>query len=318
MKIIFWGTPEFAIPTLAKLVDSGSTILAVVTQQDSLQGRNRQKMPSAVKAFALEKGIPVLDPLSPNKKDFIQTLRALSPDVMVLIAYGKILRQEILDLAPHGILNIHFSLLPKYRGASPILAAMLAGESETGVSVMKIVPEMDRGPVCSTASLPILPSDTRGDLEKKLGEIAAPLLVSALRSLENGSLSFIGQDESKASYCGLIRKEDGSLPWDKDALYLTRFIRAMSPWPNAHTLLYKKSQNTPPASMIVLDAKTLEEKEQGVPGTIHHVSNVGLDVFTGAGSLRILALQKAGKKPMPVAEFLRGNPLEAGDFFSQK
>lgn len=312
MKVIFWGSPAFANPCLQALLDKGHDVLAVVTQPDKEQGRSRTTTPPPVKVFAQSKGITVLQPESPNTDDCCTLLKRLAPDVMVVVAYGKILAKKLLAIPPYGYVNVHFSLLPKYRGASPLTAAILAGEKDTGVTIMKLVSKMDAGPILATATIPVLPSDTTGTLQQKLGEAGASLLMEVLDKLPSGGVRETPQDDSQASYCYILKKEDGQIVWNNPAGYLERFVRAMSPWPTAYTTLHRRTK-AQPERIIILSSEVISENSLLPPGTINAVKPQGIDVATAQGILRITELQKAGKAPLHAADFLRGNPVAIGD-----
>ncbi|NUM33929.1 MAG: methionyl-tRNA formyltransferase [Candidatus Brocadiae bacterium] len=314
MNIIFLGTPSFAVPALEILCENGHTISAVITQPDRPQGRNQKELvPPPVKVYAQSKGLKVYQVESPNKKEFIDELKSYHPDLMVLAAYGKILCKDILNLCAPGIWNIHFSLLPKHRGASPVLASMLSGDQETGISIMKLVSKMDAGPVCSQAFLPIEPKITRENLEEKLGKLAAPLLIDTIEKWKRKELVFQEQDESKATYCSIIKKEQGKISWECEASYIERFIRAMIPWPCAYSTLNTKSSSY---TILLKEAEALQGNPDEVPGKVVQVLSDGIVVATGKHYLKILSLQKSGKRTMMASEFLRGNPVKPGDFLS--
>lgn len=312
MRIVFWGTPELAVPCLRAICQAGHKILAVVTQPDRPQGRKRRLLPSPVKQFAQQNSLPVLQPETPNTGDFISHLQLLNPEVMVVVAYGKIFGKRILKIAEYGYLNVHFSLLPKYRGASPVTSAILAGDKQTGVTIMRIIPQMDAGPILATRPVNILVDDNTATLQQRLGECGASLLVETLPKLGHGQLAEIAQQESRASYCRTIKKTDGLINWNNSATYLERFIRAMQPWPTAYTFLQCSDKSTTPR-IILRNAKVLNQKTTFACGTIIQVTNQGIDVATALQTLRILTLQKAGKAPLAAVEFLRGTTIHSGD-----
>lgn len=316
MKIMFWGTPYFAVPTLKSLHESSHEVLGVVTQPDKRQGRKKTLQPSPVKEYAVKNNIAIFQPENPNDSAFIEEIQKFNADIMILAAYGRILKKKLLNIAPHGFFNIHFSLLPKYRGSSPISAAILNGESETGVTIMRIVRKMDAGAIVQASKINITKEDTRGGLEEKLGELGAKTILDVLVKLENGQITDVEQNEDEATYCGMIKKDDGKVDWSKDATYIERLIRAMDPWPTAYSNLQIHSKNQS-MRIILKKADVVEEKSETKPGTIMNVSEKGIIVATGKNAIRILELQKSGKKPMVVSEFLRGNPVLPGDTFDE-
>jgi methionyl-tRNA formyltransferase len=315
MKLIFWGTPAIGLPTIEALRRHGHDIAAVVAQPDKEQGRHRQLVPPATKELAQKLGIPVLQPVTPNSDEFAASLRQLSPEVMVVVAYGKIFSRKILQLALYGYLNVHFSLLPKYRGASPVAAALLAGDSESGVTIIKLVSKMDAGPVLAAKAIPVAPDDTTASLQHKLAPLGAELLCRVLAELPRGHIEEIEQDESKATFCRTLQKEEGLVDWHKSAVYLERFVRAMQPWPTAYTFLHR--QNSPKAAerIILHRAEVIQETTTHTPGSVVRTAGDWIEAAAGEGILRILMLQKAGKGVMKSSEFLRGTPLMPGDSF---
>lgn len=315
MRLIFWGTPAIGVPTLEMLRQQGHDIAAVVAQPDKEQGRHRQLAPPPTKEFALQAGIPVLQPTTPNSDDFLATVRALSPQAMVVVAYGKIFSRKLLEVAPFGYLNVHFSLLPKYRGASPVTAALLAGDKEIGVTIIRLVAKMDAGPVLAAKSIPIQADDTGESLQHKLAPLGAQLMCDVLSRMGQGQVQETPQDDSQATFCRTLQKEEGAVDWCKDAVYLERFVRAMHPWPTAYTFL-KRSNNDKPAERIILrHTEVVKENSCSTPGSVVKTTADAIDVATGNGILRIRVLQRAGKAAMNSSEFLRGTPLSPGDLF---
>ena len=313
MKVIFWGTPDFAVFTLDYLRQSDHEVLAVVTQPDARQGRHKRLVASPVKQFAQKHSLPILQPANPNHGDFIRSLRELAPEVMVLVAYGKILSKKLLTVPQYGFINVHFSLLPAYRGASPIAAAILDDAGETGVTLIKLVPAMDAGPFLGQERLAILPQDTRADLEIKLGQLAPLLLARIIPDLASGC-PLDQQDESQASYCRILKKEDGKIDWQQPAAYIERLVRAMYPWPEAHTAMVKADAQEQAQRIIVKSCQVIAGAGH-LPGKIVTVGQEGIDVATGKDCLRIIRLQKAGKKELAAVDFLRGNNIRPGDRF---
>ncbi len=313
MKIVFWGTPELAVPILNDLYNSSHSILAVVTQPDRYQGKHHKQIAfSPVKSFAVEKQISVLQPESPKEPEFFNQLQQLGADIMVVAAYGEIIPKRILELPPYSFVNVHFSLLPKYRGASPIVSAILSGDAEIGISIMKVVSKLDAGPVFGEKRIPILSTDTKGILEKKLSMMAGSYLLEIMEQIFHHNLQPQEQDESKVSFCKTIVKENGEISWLSSAIQIERQIRAMNPWPMCYSTLFTKGKGI---YLIVHKAEVVEMVSTEQPGKIINVNDTGIDVATGQGVLRILQLQRSGKNPLFVKEFLRGTPVQIGDFF---
>lgn len=315
MKAIFWGTPEVAVPFLQALYDVGHKILAVLTQPDRRQGRNQCLEFSPVKQFAVAKGIAVLQPESPNTKEFAAYLAQLSPDIMIVVAYGKIFSKKLLNLPiGYGWLNVHFSLLPKYRGASPVNAAILAGEKKTGVSIMRIAPQVDAGPILSAAPVFIAADDTTGSLCRKLEIAGSSLLLETLTNLANGKIVAIPQDENTVSYCSLIEKDHGQIDWSQTAAYLERFVRAMLPWPTPYTFLHCQDKKV--QRVIIRSSEVVEDPAISACGTVVGVNERGIEVATGENILRITSLQKAGRAVLDTSSFLQGTSIRVGDIFT--
>lgn len=298
MRIVFMGSPEFALPSLQRLMESPHQVVAVVTQPDRPAGRGRKLEPPPVKRLALECGLLVLQPERVSAEESVAVLAALDPDVIVIAAFGQILRQRVLDVPKRGALNVHASLLPKYRGAAPIPAAIIAGERETGVSIMEVVRALDAGPVVAQRAIPIEPDDTTGTLTHKLAELGGELLIETLDGWAAGAIRGEPQDESRATYAPQVTREDAHLDWRQTADELWRRIRAYNPWPVAFTEL---------DGMIirVLEAAPLDAEPEGPPGRVFTIGS-GFAVRCGRGSLAILKAQRPGGRPLPAPEFLRG------------
>ncbi len=301
MRIVFMGSPQFAVPSLEQLVINKFDIAAVYTQPDRPAGRGRGLAVSPVKTAALKWGLPVLQPENVGAAEALAELAALKPDVIVVCAFGQILPQALLDIPPRQCLNVHFSLLPKHRGASPVAAAILAGDDFTGVTIQLVRFKLDTGPVLAAASVPILPNDNTGGLTEKLSIVGAHLLQEALTDWLRGEIKPIPQDESKSDYFGRVKKEDGEIDWHLSAEDIWRRVRAYYPWPGAYT--YWKGKQLKINAVAVLPGGN--SKEAG-----HVIALPGIDgsvaAFTGDGILVLLNVQYAGKKAMPAAEFIRG------------
>lgn len=309
MKLIFMGTPQFSVPALRTLADSGHDIAGVVTRIDKPAGRGRSVAAPAVKLAALERGLPVHQPKRVRDPQFIDTLRTLSPDVIIVAAYGQILPKEILTMPRYGCVNIHASLLPAYRGAAPINWAIIRGDQETGITIMQMDEGMDTGAILMQESIEIDPEDTAGTMTVRLSHLGAKLITKALPLILSGSLKPKAQDDSKATLAPLLKKEDGLIDWGLPATDVHNRVRGLSPWPGAYTFL--------DGAMLKI-VKTQVVPGSGEAAAIYAANRNDLDVGTGRDLLRIIMIQPAGKKPMPAADFLRGHRGIAGKKFSEK
>ena len=314
MRVIFMGTPDFAVPTLQQLVDSEGSVVGVVCQPDRPSGRGKKIRFGPVKSFALERNIPVIQPEKMKDPAFLEALRSWKPDVMVVAAFGRILPQVILDLPPKGCLNVHGSLLPKYRGAGPIQWAVINGEPVTGVTIMLMDAGMDTGAILEQAQVPISPEDTAGDMASQMAEVGGALLVSTLKKWVEGTVVAQPQNESEATLAPMLTKEDGLLDWSQSARTLANRIRGLSPWPGAHTFvegerwgIWKARVEEGQGSVALLTGE-----KPVVPGTIMGVTKHAIHVQTGQGVLNLLEIQPANKKRMAVADYIAGNCLEVG------
>ena len=293
------GTPEFAVPSLAVLVAQPEhQIVAVVTQPDAPAGRGKQLAQSPVKQWALAHGLPVLQPPSLKPPEAVEELRAYQPDVIVVAAFGQILRRAVLDMPPHGCVNVHGSLLPRWRGASPVSAAIAAGDTGTGITIMRMDVGLDSGPMLSKRAEAIRADDTTGSLMARLALVGADLLVETLPGYLQGSLVPESQDTTQVTLCKQIKKEEGRIDWQRSAIDIDRHVRAMSPWPSAFTLLNSKL-------LKIGRAEIRDRRISDVPGLIHVEKNTIL-VQCGEGVLQLLEVQPEGKKMMLAADFARG------------
>lgn len=314
MRVIFMGTPDFAVPTLQQLVDSECSVVGVVCQPDRPSGRGKKIQVGPVKSFALDKNIPLIQPEKMKDPTFLETLRSWNPDVIVVAAFGRILPQIILDLPQKGCLNVHGSLLPKYRGAGPIQWAVINGEPVTGVTIMLMDSGMDTGAILEQAQMPISPEDTAGDVASRMAEVGGALLVPTLQKWMAGTVVAQPQNESEATLAPMLTKEDGLLDWSQSATTLANRIRGLSPWPGAHTFvegerwgIWKARGEDDKGS----DASSPQEKPV-VPGTIMGVTKHAIHVQAGEGVLSLIEIQPANKKRMLVADYVAGHRLEVG------
>lgn len=301
MRIVFMGSPQFAVPSLEQLFISDFDIVAVYTQPDRPAGRGRGLTVSPVKTAALKWKIHVMQPESVNTKQALAGLSALKPDVIVVCAFSQILPQALLDIPPRQCLNVHFSLLPRHRGASPVAAAILAGDTFTGVTIQLVRYKLDTGPVLASASVPILPVDNTGTLTDKLSIVGAHLLQEALTDWLRGDIKPLPQDESRANYVGRVKKEDGEMNWNLSAEEIWRRVRAYYPWPGAYTYWKGKQLKINMASVLPGGGSKDDGRVINLPADEGVVG-----VNTGDGILVLLNVQYTGKKAMPTAEFVRG------------
>jgi methionyl-tRNA formyltransferase len=308
LRIIFMGTAELACASLRALLDSDQfRVLAAVTRPDRPQGRELKERPPPVKRMALEAGLPVLQPQSAREPGFATDLLAARPDIIVVAAYGQILPQSVLDLPRLGCINVHASLLPKYRGAAPIQWAILHGEPQTGVSIMKMTAGLDGGPVLNRRATAIGPDETAGDLHTRLAALGAQLLVETLPPYAAGTVAPQTQNEAEATYARKITKEDGRLDWTQPALAVRHRLRAMTPWPGGYTFL-----PSPSGPRLLKIWRARMEDRQGPAGHIVQADKSGLVVACGTGAVAIEELQLAGGRKMTATEFLAGHPMQPG------
>ena len=312
LRIVFFGTAELACASLRALARTPEfQVVAVVTQPDKPRGRDLHLQPSAAKAAALELNIPVLQPRRARDEAFITQIRELTPDLSVVVAYGQILPQALLDVPKHGSLNVHTSLLPRHRGAAPIQWAILSGDSETGVTIMKMDAGLDTGPILSERRTPISDTDTSQILHDRLAEMGAELLVKTIPDWVGGRITPRPQSEG-ATYARKIEKADGLINWEEPAAEISRKVRAFTPWPGAFTFFEAAGKRR---MIKVLEGKPQETS--GPAGSIISTSREGILVGTAAGSYLITALQPEGRKRMTAHDFLSGHPLAARQVFAR-
>jgi methionyl-tRNA formyltransferase len=311
MKIVFMGTAELSCASLEKLAANGNfSVAAVVTQPDKPKGRDLRLTPSPVKVLAEKLNLPVLQPLKARDEQFITQIRDLQPDLMVVVAYGQILPQRLLDVPRHGCLNVHTSLLPKYRGAAPIQWAIADGEPETGVTLMKMDAGLDTGPVLAIRRTPILPADDSQTLHDRLAQLGAELLVETIPAYMAGTLVPRPQPESGANYAAKIKKEDGRIDWTWPAEKIWNRLRAFTPWPGAFAFLPAE-----PKPQLLKIWKAGVAAASAPPGTVVAADQAGIVVGCGQGALRILELQREGGRRLTASQFLAGCPLPPGTKF---
>jgi methionyl-tRNA formyltransferase len=304
--IVFMGTPEIAATTLELLFGSPDRVAGVVTQPDRPSGRGQRPVPSPVRKLAEAHGVPVITPEKIRAPEVLETLRAWRPQIIVVVAYGRILPKTILDLPPHGCLNVHYSLLPKYRGAAPAAWTIINGEEQGGVTTMKLVEKMDAGAIYLQESVPLAPDETTGSLQKKLTPIGCRLLAETLRRLKEGSLIPREQDDSQASLAPMLKKDDGRINWRQSAVEIERRVRGLSPWPGSFTDLNGRL-------LKVHRTMIIAENRQGEPGEIIRADSGGFWVATSAGTVGLEEVQLENKNRLPGVEFIKGARIRAGD-----
>ena len=302
MRILFMGTPEFAVGTLEALIQSRHEVVAVVTQPDRPKGRgNAVKFPP-VKEAALAHGIPVLQPLKVREPEVVEQLRAFAPDLIAVAAFGQLLPKVILEMPRYGCVNVHASLLPKYRGAAPIQWAVINGEAESGVTTMMMSRGLDKGDMLKKSVVRLDPKETGDSLHDKLAALGGPLLLETIDELEQGTIVRVPQDDAQSSYAPMLTKELGRIDWSKPADELERLVRGLNSWPSAYTRFHGKT-------LKIWDADVVSASG-GEPGKVLQADKNGLVIQAGEGALRIVSLQLEGKKRMEAAAFLRGYPVQ--------
>ena len=308
MKIVFMGTPDFASGALEALIEAGHEITAVYTQPDKPKGRGKEVQMTPVKEVALKYDIPVYQPVRIKNAEEVALLRSIEADIYVVAAFGQILSQEILDIPKYGCVNIHASLLPKYRGAAPIQWAVIDGEKKTGVTIMQMNAGCDTGDILYTKEYVLDAKETGASLFDKLMVLGAEAIVEALPLIEAGKLTPVPQNDAEATHAAKLTKELGKLDFNKPAVELERLIRGLNSWPSAYTSFRGKQ-------LKIWEAEIVDAK--GMPGTIVAVDKESITIATGEGGLRILSLQLEGKKRMDTKDFLLGYPVAAGEVFGE-
>ena len=303
LRTVFMGTPDFALQTLQGLIDAGCKMVGVYTQPDRPKGRGKQLAAPPVKELAQKYDIPVYQPLKLRQSEAVAELEALAPDLIVVVAYGQILPKRVLEIPAHGCINVHASLLPKYRGAAPINKAIIDGETETGITTMYMDVGLDTGDMLVKKALSIGPEETAGELHDRLASLGRETMEETLRQLCAGTLQREVQDDEQSTYASLMKKEDGRIDWSRSAQEIHNHVRGLDPWPGAYTTINGE---------LLKLAETRPEAAEGLPGNVIAADKNGVCVACGSGSLRIQQLQLAGRKRLAAADFLRGCPLEAG------
>ena len=301
MRVVFMGTPDIAATCLTKILDDGFQVVGVYTQPDRPKGRGMKMVYSPVKEVAIARDLPVFQPENFREDETVEQLRSLQPDVVAVVAYGRILPQKVLDIAPKGFINIHASVLPQYRGSAPYQWAVLDGLTETGVTAMYLCREMDAGDMIDVAKTPIGPDETAGELLDRLAVLGADLLSKTLRCVEKDEVNRSAQDESKATYAPMLDKSMCAIDWNKTAQQIHNQVRGLHPWPVATAELA--------GTKFKIHATKVVEGS-GVPGTILGLTKTGLQVACGEGAVEIRSLQAEGGKRMAAPDYFRGHPLE--------
>jgi methionyl-tRNA formyltransferase len=306
------GTGDFALPTFLNLVENGYCVVALVTQPDRPQGRNQQLTPSLIKQSAAARGIPIEQPEDVNDPASLERLREFHADLLVTAAYGQILSALLLAIPRLGGINLHGSILPSYRGAAPVARAIERGETETGVTVIRMTPQIDAGGIIATVRTTIGPDETAGELEERLAHLGAPLVAQAVDALTAGPVTVLTQDRAKVSRAPKLRKEDGLIDWTQTAQVVHNLVRAMQPWPVAYTTWQPRSAEAALGTRIIVH-KTQPIAGEGAPGEVIEAAGSRLVIACGEGAIALLLLQIPGKKALATAEFLRGQRIRPGD-----
>jgi len=308
MNIVFMGTPEFALPTLEKIHNSSHSILSVITQPDRPKGRGQKQVDSPIKKFALENNLPLLQPATVNTKEFIAALLENRPDYIIVVAFGQILSETLLKVPKQFCINLHSSLLPKYRGAAPINRAILNGETHSGVTTMIMDKGMDTGDILLVDETPIEQNDDAQSLHDKLSEQGGKLVLETLSRLQKNDLLPTPQNSDLASYAPKLKKEESLIDWKIDAENIFNKIRGLSPWPGTHTLYNGKR-------LAILKGEIVLGESSDRPGHVERITDTGIEVGTGKNRLKITELKLEGKKAMPVKSFLSGYKITRDDIF---
>ncbi len=311
MKIVYMGTPDFAVGPLKALLEAGHEVTAVVTQPDKPKGRSKELMPPPVKAYAMTQNLTVFQPEKIKTTEAVEELKKYEADLFVVAAFGQILSKEILEMPKYGCVNIHASLLPKYRGAAPIQWSIIDGEKETGVTIMQMDEGLDTGDILTQKIVPIDDEDTGESLFDKLCEAGSELLLATIPQIEAGTLCPVRQDESKSTYAKMLKKELGNIDFSKSAREIWYLVRGLNSWPSAYTYYNNKM-------MKIWRAEPVAESSDAMPGVLVKKDKESIFVQTGDGLLRILEIQPEGKKRMSVKDFMLGHSFETGILFESE
>lgn len=310
MKVIFMGTPDFSVGTLEALVEAGHEVVLAVTQPDKPKGRGKEMQFTPVKECALKYNIPVFQPRRVREAECIEELRKYNADIMVVVAFGQILPKEILEMTTYGCVNVHASLLPKYRGAAPIQWSIIDGEEVTGVTTMQMDEGLDTGDMLLKTEIPMDAKETGGSLHDKLASAGAKLCVETLEALQNKTITPVPQGETTTAYAKMLDKQLGNIDWNKTGIEIERLIRGLSPWPSAYT-------NWNGKVMKIWDAEVVQGSSEAKPGTIVKVEKDAFYVQTGENFLKVHELQIPGKKRMDAGAFLRGYQVKEGEILER-
>ena len=308
LRIIFMGTPEFACPTLQMLIDRGENVVAVVTQPDRPKGRGQQLQPPPVKILAEQHGIPVLQPHKVRTPESLAELATFKPDLIIVVAFGQILPKALLEMPRHGCINIHASLLPRYRGAAPINWCIINGETETGITTMQMDVGLDTGDMLVKRAIPIGPDETASELHDRLAPLGAATMAETLDLLRDGQLTPVKQDDSLTCYAAMLKKDLGAVDWNRSAAEIHNLVRGVTPWPGAFSFLDGK---------LLKVLRTRIGSSTGTPGTVLSAGKEGLQVACGSGSIIIDELQLEGKKRLAAADFLAGYKVAPGTILTK-
>jgi methionyl-tRNA formyltransferase len=312
IRIIMLGTGDFAVPTFERLLNTGHSVIALVTQPERAQGRKQELIASRIKRLALARSIAIEQPEDVNATESLERIGSLQPELLVTAAYGQILSAALLAIPRLGGINLHGSILPSYRGAAPVARAIQRGETETGVTVIQMTPQIDAGGIVSIARTPIGPDETAGELEDRLARLGAPLVAEAISALAQGSVPIIRQDRARVTKAHKLRKEDGKIDWSQPALAVHNLVRAMQPWPIAHTN-WRPGDGAGSEPLRLIIHQTAVVAGSGAPGEVIHAGGSELIVAAGDGAVAIKSVQLPGKKALPTADFLRGHNVNRGD-----
>ncbi len=315
LRVAFLGTPDAAVPTLRAIAGAGHRVSIVVTNPDRRKGRGGGTTPSPVKVAALDLGLPVFQPGDLNQPESVERIREAGIDLLLIVAYGKILKKPVLEIPRLLPVNLHFSLLPEYRGAAPVAKAIADGRTETGVTLQRVVRRLDAGPILAAERVPIGPEETAGELMGRLAVVGARLTAATLEEIAAGRITETPQDESRATLAPMLKKEDGRITWTRSARELFNHVRAMDPWPNATTTYHSSSSNRE-FPLTVLRCRVAEGDPDARAGEVLRADPRGILVMTGDGGLLLDSMKPAGKRALTPREFINGYRVAAGDRFS--